>query len=157
MTPRNDWKFHKRCRICSTQNTILSFFRVFLSKICLLSDFRAVIPGQSLYFVGRLWQRCVLMVGCLWNGMAACGIYGIHFLTSYFFKLFACRFVCSANTDRVSLLSANNFFLMLFSRIPGTTRSLSKLSCSVPKLHVLINAKQLNTNQMTHLVAGHAY
>ena len=32
---------------------------------------------------------------------------------------------------RVSLLSANNFFLVLFSRIPRTTRSLSKLSAQV--------------------------
>ena len=38
----------------------------------------------------------------------------------------------------VSFLSANNFFLVPFSRIPRTTRSLSKLSCSVPKSHVLI-------------------
>ena len=42
----------------------------------------------------------------------------------------------------VSLLSANNFFLVLFSRIPRTTRSLSKLSCSVPKLHVLIKERK---------------
>ena len=42
----------------------------------------------------------------------------------------------------VSLLSANNFFLVLFSRIPRTTRSLSKLSCSIPKLHVLIKERK---------------
>ena len=64
-----------------------------------------------------------------------------HLLPHYFFKLFSRRFVSSEILipfSSVSLLPANNFFLVLFSRIPRTTRSLSKLSCSVPKLHVLM-------------------
>ena len=87
MIPRNGWKFHKHYRICSTQDTILSFFRVFLGKICILSDFRAVVPGRA--FIS--WNACGS--GAFWwwvaCGMrwAAYGIYGIHFLTSYFFNV----------------------------------------------------------------------
>ena len=137
MTPRNDWKFHKRYRICSTQNTILSFFRVFSGKICILSDFRAVVPGQSLYFVGCPWQRCVLMAE--WDGRRA----EFMAFTSSLAIFLSCLLVVSLalqiliHFSWVSLLSANNLFLVLFSRIPRTTRS-----CSVPKLHVLIKERK---------------
>ena len=124
MTPRNDWKFHKCYRIFSTQNTILSFFRVFLGKICILSDFRAVVPGPEPLFRGTP----VAAVRFDGGFSVECDGRRAEFMafTSSLAISVSCLLVVSLalqiliHFSTVSLLSANNFFLVLliFSRIP---------------------------------------
>ena len=64
---------------------------------------------------------------------------------TYFFKLFARRFVSSANTDvflkgEFALRPITSFWYC--SRIPGSLPSLSKLSCSVLKIACLNQGTQ---------------